>query len=79
MVIAPAKTGRDKRSKIAVITTAQTNRGIRSRVIPWGRILITVVMKLTAPRIDEIPAKCSLKMARSTEDLPCAMFDERGG
>jgi hypothetical protein len=57
IVIAPAKTGRDKRSKIAVITTDQTNKGIRSKVIPSDRILITVVIKFTAPRIEEIPAK----------------------
>jgi len=57
MVIAPANTGNDKRSKIAVITTDHTNKGIRSNVIPCDRILITVVIKFTAPKIDEIPAK----------------------
>lgn len=57
MVIAPANTGRESRSKIAVIRTDQTNRGIRSIVIPLERILIVVVIKLTAPRIDETPAK----------------------
>lgn len=57
MVIAPANTGKDSNSKIAVIFTAQTNNGRRSKVIPVGRILITVVIKFTAPRIDEIPAK----------------------
>lgn len=57
IVIAPARTGSLSRSRIAVRNTAQTNRGIRSIVIPVARILITVVMKLTAPRIDEIPAR----------------------
>ncbi|KAF5297652.1 hypothetical protein FQA39_LY11983 [Lamprigera yunnana] len=57
IVIAPASTGKDRRSRIAVITTAQTNKGIRSRVIPVTRILITVEIKLIAPKIDEIPAK----------------------
>lgn len=57
IVIAPARTGRDKRRRRAVITTAQTNRGIRSNVMPVDRILITVEIKFTAPRIDEIPAK----------------------
>ena len=70
IVIAPARTGNDRRSKRAVIATAQTNKGIRSKVIPAGRILITVVIKLTAPRIEEIPAKCSLKIARSTDEPP---------
>jgi hypothetical protein len=55
--MAPAKTGKESKSKIAVITTDQTNKGIRSRVIPFERILITVVIKFTAPRIEEIPAK----------------------
>ncbi len=57
IVIAPANTGRDNSSSTAVISTAQTNRGIRSMVIPCVRMLITVVMKLIAPRIDDAPAK----------------------
>jgi len=57
MVIAPARTGKDKSSKSAVIATDQTNKGIRSKVIPVDRILITVVIKFTAPRIEEIPAR----------------------
>lgn len=79
MVIAPANTGNESRSRIAVITTAQTNKGIRSKVIPEGRILITVVIKFTAPKIEEIPAKWSLKIAKSTEDPPWAILDESGG
>ena len=57
IVIAPAKTGNDKSSNKAVINTAQTNRAIRSLVIPVDRILITVVIKFTAPRIEDTPAK----------------------
>lgn len=53
----PASTGRDSSRRTVVITTAQTNRGIRSGVIPLGRILRTVVIKLIDPRIDEIPAR----------------------
>ena len=56
-MIAPAKTGRERRSKIAVKNTAHTKSGIRSIVIPLGRIFITVVMKFTAPKIEETPAK----------------------
>jgi hypothetical protein len=56
-VIAPAKTGRDKRRRRAVIKTAQTNRGSWSIDIPGARILMTVVRKFTAPRIEETPAK----------------------
>jgi hypothetical protein len=40
-----------------VITTDHTNKGNRSKVIPDDRILITVVIKFTAPKIEEIPAK----------------------
>jgi hypothetical protein len=70
MVIAPAKTGNDNNNKTAVITTDQTNRGIRSRVMPGLRILTTVVIKLTAPKIEETPAKCKEKIAKSTDDPP---------
>lgn len=57
MVMAPARTGRESSSKTTVIVTAHTNNGIRSSVRPCHRILITVVIKFTAPRIDEAPAK----------------------
>jgi hypothetical protein len=49
------------------MVTAHTNKGIRSNVNPCHRILITVVMKFTAPKIDEAPAKCNEKMAKSTD------------
>lgn len=67
IVIAPAKTGRERRSKIAVIKTDQTNKGIRSRVKPIDRILIIVVIKLIAPKIEDAPARWRLKIAKSTE------------
>lgn len=57
MVIAPAKTGRDNRSRTAVILTDQTNKGTRSSRKADHRILITVVIKFRAPKIEEIPAK----------------------
>jgi hypothetical protein len=56
-VIAPAKTGRDRSNKIAVKNTDHTNKGVRSHVIPVVRMLIIVVIKFTAPKIEEIPAK----------------------
>lgn len=56
IVIAPARTGSDNSKRMAVINTDHTNKGTRSIVIPAERMLITVVMKLTAPRIDEAPA-----------------------
>lgn len=57
MVIAPAKTGKESKRRTAVIKTAHTNRGTRSRRKAVHRILITVVMKFRAPKIEETPAK----------------------
>jgi hypothetical protein len=67
IVIAPARTGKDSRSRITVITTAHTNKGIRSSRRPLHRILMIVVIKLMAPRIEDAPAKCREKMAKSTD------------
>lgn len=79
MVIAPARTGRDNKRSTVVILADHTNNGTRSSRSPFQRILITVVMKLIEPRIDEIPAKCSEKMARSTEGPAWAILSESGG
>jgi hypothetical protein len=79
MVIAPANTGSDRSSNTTVIVTAHTNNGIRSKVNPCHRILITVVIKLTAPRIDDAPARCSEKIAKSTDGPAWAIFLARGG
>jgi hypothetical protein len=67
IVIPAAKTGRDKSNKTAVTKTAQTNKGIIFMRSPGTLILTTVTKKLIAPKIEEIPAKCKLKIARSTE------------
>jgi hypothetical protein len=45
--------------KKAVIYTAQTNNGVRLADKPGARILVIVTIKLIAPNIDEIPAKCN--------------------
>lgn len=42
-------------------------------------MLITVEIKFTAPRMDEAPAKCREKIAKSTDGPACAMFLARGG
>lgn len=67
IVIAPANTGNDSRRSTAVTRTDQTNRGIASILIAEERMFIMVVMKLIAPKMEEAPAKCKLKIARSTE------------
>lgn len=62
-----ANTGRDRSKRTAVISTDQTNRGVWYCVIAGGFMLMIVVIKLIAPRIDETPARWSEKMVRSTE------------
>lgn len=79
IVIAPAKTGRDRRSRIAVMKTDHTNRGIRSNLMPVLRILMIVVIKFTAPRIEDTPAKCREKMAKSTDAPACEILADKGG
>lgn len=79
MVIAPANTGKLRRSRIAVIITDHTNNGTRSSRNPFDRILITVVIKFKAPIIEDTPAKWREKIARSTEGPACAILLAKGG
>jgi hypothetical protein len=44
-----------------------------------GFILIIVEIKLIAPKIEEIPARCKEKMAKSTEAPLWEMFLDKGG
>ena len=67
MVIAPAKTGNESSRRMAVTNTAQANRGIRSMTMPITRRLTNVLIKLTAPNREEIPARCNEKIAKSTD------------
>ena len=78
IVIAPAKTGRERRSKKAVRRTDQAKRGVNSGAKPAPRMLIIVTRKLIAPAIELIPARCKEKIAKSTEEPECPR-DERGG
>lgn len=66
IVIAPAKTGSDSNKRITVNNTDQMNRGMLSKLTLLDRMFTIVVMKLMEPRIEEAPAKCKLKMAKST-------------
>jgi hypothetical protein len=77
--MAPANTGRERRRSTAVISTDQTNKGMESRFIEDDRMFKMVVMKLMAPRIDDAPARCKLKIARSTEIPEWNKFPARGG
>jgi len=67
IVIAPANTGTDNKSKTAVNSTLHTNKGSKST--ENFLILIIVVIKLIEPRILLIPAKCKEKILKST-DIP---------
>jgi len=78
-VIAPANTGNARSNKKAVIKTDQTYKGILSINIPKQRILIIVTIKLMEPNNDEAPAKCKLKIAKSTAAPECASLLDKGG
>lgn len=79
IVIPAAKTGRDSKSSTAVINTDHTNSGVWYCERAGGFILIIVVIKLIAPKIDETPARCREKIVRSTEAPAWARFPAKGG
>ena len=56
-----------------------TNSGIRLGFILFGFMLIVVVIKFTAPRMEDTPSKWSEKMANSTDAPACAIRLSRGG
>lgn len=62
IVIAPANTGNDNKRRNAVINTAHTKRGKWWNDIPLARILKIVQIKLIAPKIEEAPERCKLKI-----------------
>jgi len=79
IVIAPAKTGNESKSKNAVINTDHTKRGILCMKSPGARILKIVTMKLIAPKIELVPERWKLKIAKSTEGPECAWSADNGG
>jgi len=48
-------------------------------VIPGARIFKIVVIKLIAPNIEEIPARCRLKIAKSTDPPEWYSILAKGG
>lgn len=66
IVIPPARTGSDNKSKTAVITTAQPNNANLCNVIPGLLMFNIVVMKFTAPNKLLIPDKCKANIVKST-------------
>ena len=77
--MAAAKTGRESKRRIAVIKTAQGNKGIRSKFILKHRRFASVLIKLTAPSKEEIPAKWREKIVKSTLIPECPKFLLKGG
>ena len=75
----PANTGKANSKRIAVTKIAQQNKGNLCIVIPGFLILRIVVMKFIAPNNDEIPARCRLKIAKSTEAPECDWIPANGG
>ena len=63
----PARTGKDKSSKTVVMSIAQTNKGNLRISMPGARIFKIVEIKFIEPSNEEAPAKCKLKIAKSTE------------
>jgi len=79
IVIPPANTGNDNNNKNTVTKIDHTNKGIRVQLTPAARILKIVLIKLIAPKIEDIPAKCKLKIAISTDGPECPMPPDSGG
>lgn len=79
MVIAPARTGRERSNSTAVIKTDQANKGTVSKVIEEERMFKIVVIKLIAPKIEDTPAKWRLKIAKSTEIPEWNRLPAKGG
>ena len=78
-MIAPASTGSESNNKKVVTRIDQTNSGMRCRVSPGARMFRIVVMKLIELKIEEAPAKCRLKITRSTAGPGCPVVLESGG
>lgn len=58
---------------------AQQNNGILWSNIPSVLILSAVLMKLIAPNREDTPARCSEKIAKSTEPPECDRIPDKGG
>lgn len=57
MVMPAARTGSESSSRTAVMRTDHTNSGVWYCERAGGFMLIAVVIKLIAPRIEDTPAK----------------------
>jgi len=79
IVIAPANTGKDSKSKNAVIKIDQVNKGNLCKGKLLDRIFNIVQIKFIAPKIEAAPERCKLKIAKSTAPPECAIIPDKGG
>jgi len=78
-VIPAASAGSATTNRTDVIKTLQTNSGILNIGIPAGLMFRIVTIMLIAPKIEDAPAMCILKIARSTDAPACPLMLLRGG
>ncbi len=79
IVIPPANTGIDRRSRKAVTRIDHTYRFMSRSLKFLLRVINIVTIKFIAPSIDDIPAKCSEKITKSTAMPGCAIMLDSGG
>ena len=77
--MAPANTDNDNNNNRAVTKIDQTNNGTLSIVMPGTLIFLIVVIKFMASNTEEIPAKCTIYITKSTEPPECAVIPDKGG
>lgn len=75
----PARTGNLKTSRKAVTQTLIRNNGIDIQERDLDFKLLIVHKKLTEPAIDLTPAKCKLKITKSTLQFECPAIPLSGG
>lgn len=78
IVIAPANTGKEIINKKIVTKTDQINKFIFSKITAELRIIKIVLKKLIAPKIDLRPARCNLKIEKSTLQPGCPILLKGG-
>jgi hypothetical protein len=79
IVIPPAKTGKERRRRKAVISIDHTKRGSLCIVMPGPLILKIVVMKLIDDNMELIPERWRLNIAKSTAPPEWLAMLLRGG
>ena len=79
IVIPPANTGNESNNKKEVTNTDHTNKGNLCIKVPGFLMFKMVTIKLIEPKIEEVPDKCKLKIAKSTEPPECAWVLDNGG